>query len=80
MEPGSRTLCRATAAWFTAVSFSVAYLVSLLFGASWKAATTRGVVIAICVWIIGRWLFRPLVDTVLDALAEIERKRREAQE
>jgi hypothetical protein len=37
-------------------------------------------VIAICVWIIGRWLFRPLVDTVLDALAEIERKRREAQE
>lgn len=80
MEQGSQSLCRATAAWLAAVSFSLAYLVALLVGASWKAATLRGIAAAIAVWLLGRWLLRPLVDTVLDALAEVERKRREAQE
>ncbi|PIE22957.1 MAG: hypothetical protein CSA62_09480 [Planctomycetota bacterium] len=80
MEQGSRNLCRATAAWMSAVSFSLIYLVSLFVGASWQSATIRGLGFAFAVWFLGRILLRPLVDTVIDVLTETERKRREAQE
>ncbi len=80
MYQGTRTLSKAISAYLACISFPIAYLVSLGVGASWTTATLRGVIATLIVFFIGRVVLYPLIDTLLAAITEAERKRKEAEE
>ena len=80
MTEGTKTLRRAALAYVACVAFPILCLLSLAVGCSWRTATVRGAVASVAGLIVGRYLFYPLVDALMAALAEAERKRREAEE
>ena len=81
MDLGTRSLARSSAAYLACLAFALVYLLSAAYaGAHWTTALMRGGIAAIVVLLIGRLLLYPLVDTVLSAVSEAERERREAEE
>ena len=69
MQRGSRELTRAATAYLTCLSFALTFLVSVLTGAAGVTPLVRGVIVAVAVWFVGGLLMRPLLSTVLDAMA-----------
>lgn len=80
MDIGTRRLARSAAAYAACLSFPLVYLLSASVGASGMTAVWRGGLAAAGVYFFGRLLFYPLADTLLSAIAESERRRREAEE
>lgn len=80
MYSGTRSLTRTTAAWLAGLAFALVYLLSYWVGASWQTSVTRGAISAALAWFIAKPLLHPLFDTLLSALTEAERAKREAEE
>ena len=81
MDLGTRSLARSSAAYLACLAFAIVYLLSAAYAsAHWTTALLRSGIAAIIVLIVGRVLLYPLVDTVLSAVSEAERQRREAEE
>ena len=77
---GTRRLAKAAATYLAALAFPVVYLCSLYVGATWPTALLRGVLSSLLAGIAGKFLFFPLADALLSALAQAEWKRREGDE
>ena len=69
MQGGSRELARAATAYLTCLSFALAFLVSVATGGGGTTPLLRGVIVAVATWFLGGLLMRPLLSTVLDAMA-----------
>lgn len=74
---GTPLWLRSGGAWLASLSFCVVYLACLAAGAGPWTILTRSLIAAAAGFFLGRLLMRPLVDVVLEALAEHERLRRE---
>ncbi len=77
---GTKKLAKSTAAYLGSLGFSIVWLLAILIGASWSTALLRGGIAFILVYFLGRILLIPLIDTILQAITEAEKKRREAEE
>jgi hypothetical protein len=78
MGVGNSELSRSIATYAASVAFVIAFLVAISFGAGMLTAVTRGVIVAIATRVVAEWIARPLVTTLLDAMAR-DRLAREGQ-
>ncbi|MBL8752628.1 MAG: hypothetical protein JNK15_04950 [Planctomycetes bacterium] len=77
---GSHELTRLLAAYLTSIAFGVTFLVAWLAGVDGSTALWRSVAAAGIALVVGQLLARPVVGTVLDAIARDEAKKKaEAQ-
>jgi hypothetical protein len=76
MDEGSRQIGRRASAHATAVAFAVTYLWASFAGVGAATALQRAAIAALLTFGVSLLLFRPVVDTVLDALARDEARRR----
>ena len=66
---GSRELTRGATAYLASLTFAMTYLASSARGATALTALTRGVVVAIATWFLGRALLRPAMAQIVAAMA-----------
>ncbi len=77
---GTKKLAKTTAAYLGSLGFAIVWLLAILIGASWSTALLRGGIAFALVYFVGRLLLLPLIDTIMQAVTEAEKKRREAEE
>ena len=75
MNVGTEELTRAAAAYLACLVFVVAFLVATLAGAGGATAAVRGGLAALAAFVAGKVLLRPLLSTVLDAMARDRAKK-----
>ena len=80
MNTGTVELSRQATAWLACFAFALTFLVASLAGASGLTALTRGVIVTAAVLVCGRTLVRPVVDTVLNAMARDQAKEPEPED
>lgn len=69
MNGGCRELARALTAYLACLAFVLAFFVALLTGGSVLTAVVRGAVVVAVTLFLGSALVRPLISTILDAMA-----------
>lgn len=69
MGVGSQELTRASTTYLMCLCFAVTFLVTTLYGGSPLTAVIRGSVVAIIARVIAPLLLRPVINTILDAMA-----------
>lgn len=69
MGTGSRELARGTSTYLACLAFILAFLVTTVTGGTGMTAAIRGAIAAAGALVLGGWLMRPLITTVLDAMA-----------
>ena len=81
-DDGSRQIGRRASAHATALAFALTYLWASFAGVGGAIALQRAAIAALVTFAVTLPLFRPVVDTVLDALArdEASRRAKEAKE
>ena len=62
-------MVRRVAAYLVCLAFGMTFLLSTLMGAQGDTALIRGVVVAGITLVVSRFLIKPVVDVVLDAIA-----------
>ena len=73
---GSQELTRLAAAYFTSITFGIAFLIAVVAGVNGLTALWRGVVAGGCALVAANFLAPPVIDVVLAALARDEAKRK----
>ncbi|HHI79408.1 MAG TPA: hypothetical protein ENK02_05470 [Planctomycetes bacterium] len=77
---GTKKLAKSTAAYLGSLGFAIVWLLAISVGASWSTALLRGGMAFVLIYVLGRILLLPLIGTILHALTEAEKRRREAEE
>jgi thiamine transporter ThiT len=75
MESGSHELSRMATAYMASLAFVATFLIATATGSDGGTALVRGVVVGALALVLGRLLVRPLIDTVLDAMARDEARK-----
>ena len=69
MGTGSRELARGASTYLACLAFILAFLVTTVTGGTGLTAVFRGAAAAVSALVLGGLLMRPLISTVLDAMA-----------
>lgn len=69
MEAGSRELSRGITAYLACLAFVLSFFVTLFSGGTGTTAVLRGGIVAIATVALGGLLMRPMMSTILDAMA-----------
>ena len=69
MESGSQELSRTATAYIASLAFVATFLLTTAWGGDGNTALLRGVLVGAMALVLGRFLARPIVDVVLDAMA-----------
>ncbi len=75
MAGGTNDLARAATAYVACMAFGLTYLLTVVIGSDGMTAVVRATVVAVVTLVVGRLLFRPLIASVLDAMAQHEATR-----
>ena len=80
MGMASRELARSTSTYVACLAFTLAFLVTTASGGTGLTAVFRGTIAAFATMIVGGLLLRPLMSTVLDAMARDAAAKNEAED
>ncbi len=69
MSAGKNELSKSAGVYFAGIAFALTYLLTTVFGGNGMTAVIRSTVVAGLTMIIGPFLMRPVINTILDAIA-----------
>ena len=70
MAGGTNDLARAATAYVACITFGLTYLLTMLLGGDGLTAVIRATIVAMVTLVVGRLLFRPLIASILDGIAQ----------
>ncbi len=79
MAGGTNDLARAATAYVACITFVLTYLLTVVLGSDGVTAVIRATVVAVITLVVGRLLFRPLIASILDGIAQHEAGRTKAR-
>ena len=75
MAGGTNDLARAATTYVACITFVLTYLLTVVLGNDGVTAVIRATVVAVITLVVGRLLFRPLIASILDGIAQHEAAR-----
>ena len=79
MARGTNELARAATNYVACITFVFTYILTVILGHDGMTAVFRASVVAVITLVVGRLLFRPLIASILDGIAQHEVARKKAQ-
>jgi len=79
MAGGTNDLARAATAYVACITFVLTYILTVILGGDGVTAVIRATVVAVITLVVGRLLFRPLIASILDGIAQHEAGRTNAR-
>ncbi len=76
---GTNDLARAATAYVACITFAGTYLLTIVLGADGLTAVIRGAVVAGATLLLGGFLLRPAISSILDAIAGHEATKQAAK-
>jgi hypothetical protein len=80
MAGGTNDLARAATAYVACITFGLTYLLTMLLGGDGLTAVIRATIVALVTLVVGRLLFRPLIASILDGIAQHQAAQTKAKE
>jgi hypothetical protein len=80
MSAGKNELSKSAGVYFAGLAFALTYLLTTIFGGSGMTAVIRSTVVAVLTMLVGSYLIRPVIDTILDAIARDEANKPSAED
>ncbi|MHC4077190.1 MAG: hypothetical protein ACYST0_01970 [Planctomycetota bacterium] len=62
------------------ITFGLTYLLTMLLGGDGLTAVIRATIVALVTLVVGRLLFRPLIASILDGIAQHQAAQTKAKE
>ena len=75
---GTNDLARAATAYVACITFAGTYLLTIVLGADGLTAVIRGAVVAVATLLLGGFLLKPAISSILDAIARHEAMKKAA--
>ena len=76
---GTNDLARAATAYVACITFAGTYLLTIVLGADGLTAVVRGTVVAMATLLLGGFLLKPAISSILDAIARHEALKKAAE-